>query len=141
MVVERLLKLHNASSWYAYGMKPKRKYRHVTPELATRFRAEKAIQGSGTAAVEVLEPDYKSAKDRAYQIAKITEGMSPDDYVEEAIEQIAVVAIERVNELVQSTDEHVATKNAHFIIEQRRGKAVQKNQNTNVNLNIQTVLE
>lgn len=62
-------------------------------------------------------------------------------YIENGLEQIGSEAIDRVGELVHSEDERIATKNAHFVIEHLRGKAVQRNISATVRLNIQSVLD
>jgi hypothetical protein len=118
-----------------------RKYRRITPNVIARFKAEQAVQGNGSAAIRILEPDYMRVGDRAYEISKVTEGMSADEYLDKSIEQIAVKAIARVERIVNSKDEHVALKASTFVIEQRRGKAVQKNESRSVNINIETVLQ
>jgi len=38
-------------------------------------------------------------------------------------------------------DERIATKNSHFAIEHLRGKAVQRSENKNLNITIESVLE
>lgn len=120
--------------------RPKQRYRRITPDIVSRFQAERAIQGSGTRAIEVLEPGYKHPGDRAAAISKKIGSMSPDEYVEQAVEQVAVTAIDRVEDIVNSTDEAVALRASQFVIEQRRGKAVQKSESKAVILNIEAVL-
>jgi hypothetical protein len=43
--------------------------------------------------------------------------------------------------MVKSEDERIATKNAHFVIEHIRGKAIQRSFNVNAKANIQSVLD
>ena len=104
------------------------------------------LEGNMSAAVRALEGDhYETADDRAYRIRKkIAEQRGSElvgDYIEKQFEQIGAEAIERVSEMVHSSDERIATKNAHFIIEHVRGKAVQRSVTLTGKLNIQSVLD
>lgn len=119
----------------------KRKYRKITPATIARFNAEKALQGNGSAAVRVLEPDSIDPSSRAYKITRQGQEVDSSDYVEERLEQISEQAIDRIESVVNSTDTASALNASKFVIEQRRGKAVQRNINHNTNLNIQAVLE
>lgn len=74
-------------------------------------------------------------------IVKKSQSGNVQEYIENSLEQIGSEAIERVGELVHSEDERIATKNAHFVIEHIRGKAVQRNISAKVSLNIQSVLD
>ena len=62
-------------------------------------------------------------------------------YIDNSLQQIGSEAIERIGELVFSQDERIATKNAHYVVDHIRGKAVQRNLNASVKLNIQSVLD
>lgn len=122
--------------------KPKRKpMRYMTPSVLERFQSEEIIQGNGSVAVRVLEPMTKNVGDRAYRLRKAAEKSKSADYVPKQIQQIAVGAIRRIGAIVDSTDEHVALKASMFVIDHAIGKAVQRNENHNVNLNIESVLE
>lgn len=61
--------------------------------------------------------------------------------IDEGLDRIAGKAIERIEAMVSSTDQRIATKNAHFVVDHVRGKAVQRTENKNYNLNIGAVLE
>lgn len=99
------------------------------------------MAGNGTRAVELLTPEYGvNAYARAHRIVKKGKEVSNSEYVDSVLEQVAVKAADRLDRLVDSTDEAVATRNVHFALEQKRGKAVQKTQSENVNINIETVL-
>lgn len=100
-----------------------------------------AVQGNGTRAVALLEPDSKRPDVRAVEIQAKASEVSDIDYVGNRLQQIAVTAVERVNDMVNSTDEQVATRNAHFVIDHAVGKAVQRNENTNLNVNIENLLQ
>lgn len=100
-----------------------------------------AIVGNGSAAVRELYPEHQAPGTRAHQIAKKSKEQNALDYVDESLQQIAVTAIQRVNELVQSSDERIATKNAHYVVDHIRGKAVQRTESKHLSLNIQSVLD
>lgn len=118
-----------------------RKYRKITPDTVARFETESVLQGNGTAAVRVLEPDRVRPDLRAAEIKAKQGDMTAMEVIEVGLEQMAGKAIAKVEELIGSSDGRIATKNAHFAIEHVRGKAVQRTENKNYNLNIQTVLE
>lgn len=67
--------------------------------------------------------------------------VSTIEYIDNSLQQIGSEAIERVRELVQSDDERIATKNAHYAIDHIRGKAVTRSVSVTGRLNIQSVLE
>lgn len=121
--------------------KLKRKYRKITPEVVARLKATEALEGSATRAVEALEPDVKNPGDRGYRIKKHAEGLTGLAYVDDQLEQIGADAIDRINALVQSSDEKVAGQNARFVVDHVRGKAVQRTENKNYNLSIEAVLQ
>lgn len=121
--------------------KQKRIYKRITPQTIAKHKAAMLQTGNGTAAVEIVEPEYIAAKDRAYKIARKGEKENITDYIENTMQQIGEHAIIRVGELVNSVDERVATKNAHFVIDHIRGKAVQRQEGKHLNINIEAVLD
>ncbi len=122
--------------------KPKpRRYKRITPIVVERFKTEEIIQGNGSAAVRVLEPEHKSEGNKSWRIRQVEQQEVESDFVPKRVQQIAIKAIERVGEMVNSTDENVATRNAHFVIDHAIGKATQRTENTNLNINIESVLK
>ncbi len=118
-----------------------RKYRRITPDVIKRVRAEVALLGNASAAIRQLEPDAMSPGERGFRILKKPESMSGAEYIDKTLDQIADAAIDRVNSMIQSTDERIATKNAHFVIDHVRGKALQRTENKNYNLTIEAILQ
>lgn len=108
-------------------------------------QAQEILDGNATAALKSLEGTEsrteRAIQERAHRIVKKREGNNVSVYIENQLEQIGSEAIDRVGELVQSSDERIATKNAHFVIEHIRGKAVQRNISVSAKLNIQSVLD
>ena len=121
--------------------KQKRKYKRVTPSIVAQHKAAVILHGNDSAAVRATDPEYGDGHDRGHYIAKKSEQQTAADFIDNALEQIAEPAMQRVSELVQSRDERIATKNAHFVIEHIRGKAVQRNISLTGKLNIQSVLD
>lgn len=103
--------------------------------------AQAVLSGNHTQAVRDTEPEYKAPQQRALRIVTKNNTVRASEYIENSLEQIGSEAIDRVQSLVHSEDERIATKNAHFVIEHIRGKAVQRNITANVRLNIQSVLD
>jgi hypothetical protein len=103
--------------------------------------AEALLKGNGTAAVRSITPDYAAPHIRAHSIMSKSKDMNVGEYIDNQLQQIGSDAIDRVGELVLSEDERIATKNAHYIIDHIRGKAVQRNISLTGKLNIQSVLD
>jgi hypothetical protein len=123
----------------------KRKYRKVTPRTIANHATLEIIEGNATAALRALEPSDgrtdRAVTARAGRIVAKRDNETAAQYIENSLEQISGDAIERVAELVNSEDERIATKNAHFVIEHIRGKAVQRSVSITGKLNIQSVLD
>ena len=119
----------------------KRTYKKITPATVANHAAQAVFSGNNTAAVRAIDPEYKSPEARAHRIVKKSKDVSAGEYIENAMQQIGGDAIERIGELVHSEDERIATKNAHFVVDHIRGKAVQRSITATTKLNIQSVLD
>ena len=119
----------------------KKRYKRITPDVVTRFRSQELIDGNGTAAIETLEPDRIRPDARAGRIRAKASVLQGAAYIDDTLVTLAKPAIERVNAMIQSDDEKIATKNAHFVIDHVRGKALQRTENKNYNLTIEAVLQ
>ena len=93
-----------------------REARRESQEIVTMYRSE--VQ-------KVIE---EKARADALDIVEHLHGTAPK-------------ALRRINELVQSRDEQIATKNAHFVVEQIVGKAKQRTESLNVNVNIDVLAD
>lgn len=122
-------------------MNSKRVYKRITARTVANHLAQTVISGNATAAVRETEPEYGNHAKRGQRIVAKSRDVSIGEYLDTSLEQIGVDAIGRVSELVMSSDERIATKNAHFVIEHIRGKAVQRNISVTAKLNIQSVLD
>lgn len=125
--------------------KPKRQYKKIKPRDVANHQAQEILSGNATAAVRALEPDRaggdNAIANRARRIVMKRETGTVSEYIDDQLQQIGSEAIDRVSELVQSSDERIATKNAHYVIDQIRGKAVQRSISLTGKLNIQSVLD
>lgn len=121
--------------------KKKRQYNRITPQTVAQFKALEAINGNGSEAVAIQTPSILNKGERAWRIRKKPQDIKTVDYIENTIQQIGIDAINRVGKMVNSVDERVATKNAHFVIEHIRGKAIQKTEGKHLNINIEAVLD
>lgn len=119
----------------------KRPYRKITPRTVAEHATQVILNGNNTAAVRAMNPDYKAPHIRAHAIVKKNNSITASEYIEKGLEQIGGEAIERIGELVHSEDERIATKNAHFVVDHIRGKAVQRSITATTKLNIQSVLD
>lgn len=89
------------------------------------FKALKAVHGNGSAAARILTPTLNPSM-RAFHVSKKLKASTATEFIDEKLQQIGIDSIQRIGLLVNSTDENVATRNAHFVVEQIRGKATQK---------------
>lgn len=119
----------------------KRTYKRITAATVAIHEAQAVLSGNSTAAVRAIDPEYKSPEARAHRIVKKSKDVLAGEYIENAMQQIGSEAIERIGEMVHSEDERIATKNAHFVVDHIRGKAVQRNITAHTKLNIQSVLD
>lgn len=121
--------------------KQHRQYKRITPQTVAQFTAEELAAGNGAVAVRNLESTRLSPRSRAFRIRTKRNEENSIDFIEDTMQQIGVDAIQRVGKMVNSSDERIATKNAHFVIDHLRGKAVQRSESKHLNLTIETVLE
>lgn len=121
--------------------KQPRQYNRITKQTVAEFKALELANGNGSAAVAVQTPSILSKHDRAWRIRKKSEQETSVQYIDTAMQQIGVDAINRVGKMVNSVDERVATKNSHFVLEQIKGKAISRSENKNLNITIESVLE
>lgn len=121
--------------------KTKRVYKKITPQAVAVHRARVALYGNGTNAVRETEHEYYAPEQRAYKLAKKSKGIATSQFIDEQLEQIGVDAINRLGDLVNSTDERIAQKSTHYAIDHIRGQATKKSINLTGKLNIQSVLD
>jgi phage terminase small subunit len=111
----------------------------LTP-LKKRFAQEFARTDNATQALLTAYGDkpitYGSAGVAANRLLKNDNVSREIEYQKGKLEQLASRAVDRVEKLIESDNEQVATANAWKTIEQVQGKAVQqiKTENTSVNV-------
>lgn len=116
-------------------------YKRVTANAVAIQKAQELLYGNGTAAIRKYQPEYFSPKDRAYRLAKKSEGIATTEFIDQQLQQIGVDAINRLGDLVNSTDERVASKSVMYTIDHLRGQATKKSISLTGKLNIQSVLD
>ena len=122
-------------------IKKPRPYRRIDKRTVAIFNAAKLDIGNNTATARNLNPEYKSPESRGYHIAKKSKEINAAEYIDTALEQMAEPAMRRISEMVNSTDERIATKNAQYVTDHIRGKAVQRSISLTAKMNIQSVLD
>lgn len=120
---------------------PKRKYHRITAEQMASFQALEALLGNGSAAVRQLTPAVKNAGYRAFVIRKKAKQESPELFINDQLNTVAVDAVNRLGDIVQSPDEKTALKAAMYAIDHIRGQATKKSIALTGKLNIQNVLD
>lgn len=120
--------------------KKTRPYNLITPSEIAEFKALKALHGNGTQAVAVQHTELIAPQDRAFKLAKKSKEVSSVDFIDDKLQQIGVDAVNRVGIMVNSSDEKVATKNSHYVIDHLRGQAVKRSETRNINLSVETLL-
>jgi hypothetical protein len=118
-----------------------RVYRKITAAQLAEYKALKALEGNGSAAVRILEPTRLAPKDRAYRLAKKSEAQSTADFIDSQLQQIGIDSVNRLGKLVNSSDERVATKNVHYAIDHIRGQSTKKSITLSGKLKYQSVLD
>lgn len=91
--------------------------------------AEASRRTRGTASIS---PNY--SKVHGSYMLKKPEVQSAIQILEARMEKTAMKAVERLDQLVDSQDENIATRNAHYVIDQVKGKAVSRNLNANFDI-------
>ena len=118
----------------------KRPYRKVTAQTIAIHRAQTLAQGSGTRAVQALHDDYDAPEQRSSYILNVSQDLATSDYIEEAMQQIGKDAMQVLGNSVNSTDEAIALRATMYVTDHLRGKAVQRSENKNLNISIESVL-
>lgn len=64
-----------------------------------------------------------------------------NEYLDMYMQQSAITAANRLEELVNSEDEKIATQNVHYVLDHVRGKAIQRSVTAHAKVNIQDLLD
>ncbi len=118
----------------------KRVYRKVTPEMLAKFQAVKAQTGNASQAVRELEPDRVNPATRAHTIQQQLNKGEVSSYIEHQLIELAQPALQRLEELIDSPNDQVATKNVHYVVDHLRGKAINRSISETRTINIETIL-
>lgn len=107
----------------------------LTPAKKT-FSKVYAETDNATKAVKIAYPDISSdavARVKGHRLLTNDNVVSEIEYQKNKLEKLASKAVNRVEELIQSDNEMIATTNIWKTIEQVQGKAVQKSTSVNYN--------
>ena len=64
-----------------------------------------------------------------------------NEYLDMYMQQSAITAANRLEELVSSENEKIATQNVHYVLDHVRGKAIQRSVTAHAKVNIQDLLD
>lgn len=64
-----------------------------------------------------------------------------NEYLDMYMQQSAITAANRLEELVNSENEKIATQNVHYVLDHVRGKAIQRSVTAHAKVNIQDLLD
>lgn len=64
-----------------------------------------------------------------------------NEYLDMYMQQSAITAANRLDELVNSENEKIATQNVHYVLDHVRGKAIQRSVTAHAKVNIQDLLD
>lgn len=64
-----------------------------------------------------------------------------NEYLDMYMQQSAITAANRLEELVNSENEKIATQNVHYVLDHVRGKAIQRSVTAHTKVNIQDLLD
>lgn len=78
---------------------------------------------------------------RKVGIQAFANGGALQGYVQTQLEAMAVKALAKVDELIDSPHERIALEASTYTLDHVRGKAVQRNTNTNLNINVQSIID
>ena len=114
---------------------------NITPAKKT-FATVYATTENGTQSALVAYPHLttKSAADKASKLLKNEEIINHIEYQKEKLEKLATKAVKRVETLIQSKNEMVATTNAWKTIEQVQGRATQKTLSINAHASLEDAI-
>lgn len=64
-----------------------------------------------------------------------------NEYLDMYMQQSAITAANRLEQLVNSENEKIATQNVHYVLDHVRGKAIQRSVTAHAKVNIQDLLD
>jgi len=118
----------------------KRTWRKVTPQVVAKHQAQVTLSGNGTRAITDTTDEYDAPHMRANYILNVSKELATPDYIEEALQQIGRDAMQVLGNSVNSSDEAIALRATMYVTDHLRGKAVQRSENKNLNISIESVL-
>ena len=103
-----------------------------TKELAEVIRAD--------AQPRPQDPKTATAQ-QILEMLKPSGAKNVNEYLDMYMQQSAITAANRLEELVNSENEKIATQNVHYVLDHVRGKAIQRSVTAHAKVNIQDLLD
>lgn len=121
-------------------------YQNETPQLLKSRIDDDMIRDEAAYIIEALEKnpsqiDHPEISNRKMNIQSFANGGALQGYVQTRLEGMAMKALNRLDDLIDSPKERIALEASIYTVDQVRGKAVQKSTNTNLNLNVQSIID
>lgn len=98
---------------------------------------------------EVIKADAKprpqdpktATAQQILEMLKPSGAKNVNEYLDMYMQQSAITAANRLEELVNSENEKIATQNVHYVLDHVRGKAIQRSVTAHAKVNIQDLLD
>lgn len=118
----------------------------ITPAMK-KFSIEYASTNNGIESIRRAYPDVASKSSDAYLAVKANRLLKKDNVITEVeyqknrLNMLASKAIDKVDKLLDSDNEAIASNNAWRVIEQSLGKAITRVESTNLNVTLEDALK
>lgn len=98
---------------------------------------------------EVIKADAKprpqdpktTTAQQILEMLKPSGAKNVNEYLDMYMQQSAITAANRLEQLVNSENEKIATQNVHYVLDHVRGKAIQRSVTAHAKVNIQDLLD
>lgn len=98
---------------------------------------------------EVIKADAKprpqdpktATAQQILEMLKPSGAKNVNEYLDMYMQQSAITAANRLEQLVNSENEKIATQNVHYVLDHVRGKAIQRSVTAHAKVNIQDLLD
>lgn len=113
----------------------------ITEAEKDTFAEVMAHTGSAQKAMIAAQPDLITRKNYAnVKGHRLIKRPDIQEKMQKSLEKMSKPAMKRIQEMIQSEDESIASQNAWKVVEHIRGKPIAKNLNMNAKVNIEDAL-
>lgn len=117
------------------------KYNHLTKEQSETFTDARAAGMSPARSMIAAQPELVLKKNYAnVKARRLLARTDVQDKIQEKLEKMSKSATKRIDTLIQSDNEQIATTNAWKVIEHVRGTPTHRNINLNASVSIEDAL-